>query len=86
VVAYVSQSINKTKTKYNSYEGECLIVVRAILSFQCYFYGSPFTLVINHQPFKFLMKLDRFIKKLAKWALILHEYNFDIVHNASRVN
>jgi hypothetical protein len=48
VVAYVSQSNNKTKAKYSSYEWECLVIVWAIYSFQCYFYGSPFTLVTNH--------------------------------------
>jgi hypothetical protein len=27
VVAYVNQSNNKTKAKYNSYEGECFVVI-----------------------------------------------------------
>ncbi len=48
VVAYASQSNNKTKSKYTSYEGECFIVVWAIYFFKCYLYGSPFTLVIDH--------------------------------------
>jgi hypothetical protein len=56
VVAYASQSNNKTYVKYSSYEGECL-VVSMIFSFKCYLYGSPFTLVTNHQPLKFLMEL-----------------------------
>jgi hypothetical protein len=32
------------------------------------------------------MELDRFIGKLAKWALIFQEYNFNIVHEAGKVN
>jgi hypothetical protein len=48
VVAYVSWSNNKTKAMYNSYEGECLVVVWVVSSFHCYFYGSPFTLIIDH--------------------------------------
>jgi hypothetical protein len=47
VVVYANWSNNKTKAKYSSYEGECL-VVWAIFSFICYLYGSPFTLVIDH--------------------------------------
>jgi len=38
VVAYASQSNNKTKAKYNSYEGECLVVVWVVSSFQCYLF------------------------------------------------
>jgi hypothetical protein len=74
------------KTKYNSYEGERLVVVWAISSFQCYFCGSPFILVLNHQPLKFLIKLDRFTRKFARWALILQKYDFHIVHRINRVN
>jgi hypothetical protein len=32
------------------------------------------------------MELDQFKGKLARWALILHEYDFVIVHRASKVN
>ncbi len=85
VVVYANWSNNKTKAKYSSYEGECL-VVWAIFSFICYLYGSPFTLVIDHQPLKFLMELDRLTSKLAKRAFILQEYNFDIIHRAYKVN
>jgi hypothetical protein len=76
-----------TKAKYNSYEGECLAVMWAIFSFWCYLYGSPLTLVIDHQPLKFFIKSDQFIREFAKQAwLILHEYDFDIVHQVGRVN
>jgi hypothetical protein len=55
MVAYASQSNNKMKAKYNSYEGEWLVVVWVVSSLRCYLYGSPFTLVTNHQPLKFLV-------------------------------
>jgi len=42
VVAYVNQSNNKTKVRYNSYEGECITIVWAVSYFQCYLYVSPF--------------------------------------------
>jgi hypothetical protein len=32
------------------------------------------------------MESDRLITKLARWALILQEYDFDIIHRSSRVN
>ncbi len=85
VVAYANWSNNKMEGKYSSYEGECLIVVWVVSSFQCYFYGSPFILITNHQFLKFLME-SVIIGKLAKCAFILQEYDFDIIHRLSRVN
>ncbi len=70
MATYVNRSNNKTKVKYSSYEGECFIVVWAISPFWCYLYGSPFSLVMDHQPLKFLMELNCFIRKLVIWALI----------------
>jgi hypothetical protein len=32
------------------------------------------------------MESDQFIGKLVKWVFILHEYDFNIVHMASKVN
>ncbi len=86
VVAYASWSNNKTEAKYSSYEGECFVVVWVVSSFRCNFYGSPFILITNHQPLKFLMESDKLIRKLAMWPLILEEYDFDIIHKSSRVN
>ncbi len=43
-------------------------------------------MVIDHQPLKFLMESNQLTRKLVRWAFILQEYDFDIVHKASRVN
>jgi hypothetical protein len=42
--------------------------------------------VIDHQPLKWLMESDKLIGKLARWALILMEYDFKVVHRAGLVN
>jgi len=42
--------------------------------------------VTNHHALKFLMEFDWFTKKLGRWALILEEYDFDIVHYVGRIN
>jgi hypothetical protein len=55
VVAYTNGSNNKMKAKYSSYVRECLAVVWVVSSFRYYLYGSPFILITNKQPLKFLM-------------------------------
>lgn len=32
------------------------------------------------------MVLNRLIRKLTRWAIILHEYDFDVVHRVGKVN
>jgi len=80
VIAYASRSNNKTESNYSSYEGECLVVVWAIIHFRPYLYGTNFTLYTNHQPIKWLMTNDKFTGKLVRWALILQEYEFKVIH------
>jgi hypothetical protein len=46
--------------------GVCL----GMVTFWCYLFGSPFTLMINHQPLKWFMEFDWFKRKLAKWGFI----------------
>ncbi|BBM99381.1 hypothetical protein Mp_1g20900 [Marchantia polymorpha subsp. ruderalis] len=62
------------------YEGECLAAVWVVTHFRCYLF------VTNHQPLKWLMESDKLIGKLARWALILQEYDFHVVHRPEVAN
>ncbi len=80
VIAYASRSNNKVKSNYSSYNGDCLAVVWVVIHFKPYLYGTNFTLYTNHQPIKWLMTNDKLISKLSRWALILQEYEFKVIH------
>jgi hypothetical protein len=82
IIAYASQSNNDAEAKYSSYEGECLAVVWAVAHFHPYLHGQSSTLLTVHQPLKWLMEFDKLTRKLARWALILQEYDFEVVHKA----
>jgi hypothetical protein len=79
VIAYASQS-NKAETNYSSYEGECLAVVWVVIHLMPYLYGTNFTLYTNHRPIKRLMTNNKLTGKLVRWALILQEYEFKVIH------
>jgi hypothetical protein len=80
VIACASQNNNKAKSNYFSYEGECLVVIWAIIHFRLYIYGTKFTLYTNHQPIKWSMTNNKLIGKLAHWALLLQEYKLKVIH------
>jgi hypothetical protein len=80
VITYASRSNNKAKSNYSLDEGGCLAVVWVIIQFRPYLYGTNFTLYIDHQPIKWLMTNYKLIGKLVRWALILQEYEFKVIH------
>ena len=86
MVAYASRSNNNAKAEYSLYEGECLVAVWAIAHFQCYLYGSEFLLVTDHQPLKWFTESDKLSGKLVRWALMLQEYDFKVVHRSGLLN
>jgi hypothetical protein len=49
-------------------------------TFQALSLWHQFHLYIDHQPVKWLMTNDKLTSKLACWALILHEYEFKVIH------
>jgi len=79
VITYAFRRNNKAESNYSSYEGECLVVVWAVIHFKPYLYGIEFTLYIDHQPIKWLMTNDKLTSKLVRWALILQEYEFKVI-------
>jgi hypothetical protein len=66
VIVYASRNNNKAESNYFSYEGECLVIVWAVIHFKPYPYGTKFTLYIDHQPIKWLMTNDKLTSKLAR--------------------
>ena len=86
VIADASKSNNTAKANYSSYEREALGAVWAIAHFRPYLNGQRFALVIDHQPLRWLVELEKLTGKLARWALLLQEYDFEVVHSARITN
>ncbi|GAQ87978.1 putative retrotransposon protein [Klebsormidium nitens] len=86
VVAYASRSNNRTERNYSSYHGECLAAVWGVQIFRWYPYGRHFTLITDHEPLKWLMTNMRLTGMHARWANILQEYEFEIVHRSGLKN
>ncbi len=83
VIDYASRSNNKAENNYFSYEGECFVIIWAVIHFKPYLYGTNFTLYTDHEPIKWLMTNDTLTGKLARCALILQEYEFKAIHRPS---
>ena len=80
MVACISRSLNKHEKSYGSYHGELCAAVWAIRSFRHYLHGTPFTLITDHQPLKWLLTTPNLEGKPARWMLMVQEFDFEVKH------
>jgi hypothetical protein len=79
--ACISRSLNKHERNYSSYKGEMLAAVWGCKSFRHHLLGGPkFTLVTDHQPLTYLMGTDGLTGQYARFAAVMQEYDFEVVH------
>lgn len=80
VIEYMSQRFSDTQKNYSVTERECLAVVLAIEKWRSYIEGAKFTVVTDHASLQWLYNLKDPSGRLARWALRLLPYEFEIIH------
>lgn len=79
-VSYGSRSLRGREPNYAATELECLAALFAITHFREFLEGYKFTLFTDHSSLLWLHKLKNPSGRLARWAVQLQQYDFDIVH------
>lgn len=80
VIEYMSQRLSSTQMNYSVTERECLSLILAIEKWRSYIEGSKFTVITDHASLKWLYNLKDPSGRLARWALRLLPYDFEILH------
>ena len=80
-VAFASRKL-KPRENYSVVEKECLAIVWALQFFYPYLYGQHFVVETDHQPLTWLQRMKNQNPRLARWALTLQPYKFDVRHRA----
>ena len=79
-VAFFSRKLLPQEQRYSATELEGLAVVDAITHFGIYLISSPFTVETDHMALSFLNTCKLTNGCLARWAMKLQSYTFDIKH------
>ena len=79
-ILYISRALSAAERNYTTTERECLALVWSLKRLRPYLEGYVFTAVTDHSALKWLRTMKEPTGRLARWALELQHWNFDIVH------
>jgi len=75
-IYYLSRTLIGAESRYNPIEKECLALVFAILKTRHYLIGQTIHVIFRVNPIRLLItKLESLNLRLAKWALLLSQYD-----------
>ena len=85
-ISYSGRKLLPAEKNYSMTEREALAVVAGIKYFQPYVYGRRFTVHTDHNAVRWLMNIKEPTGRLARWAVLLQQYDFNIVHRSGKSN
>ena len=87
VVNYGGRGLRNHEKRYGITDLECLGLIHAIRESHVYVCDKEFKVITDHLSLKFLRNLKLSPNnRLARWALVLQPYRFDIVYKAGKTH
>ena len=85
-VYYASRQMNPVEKKYTVMEHEALAVIYACKKFRHYLLGYPIVFHTDHDSLKYLVNKPDLSGRIARWILLLQEFNYEVVVKAGKAN
>lgn len=81
-VYFASGKTTSAEEKYASYELEVLAIVNALKKFRVYLLGIKFKIITDCQAFALTMRKKDLSARVARWALQLEEFDYEVCHRS----
>ena len=86
LVYYASQQMSPVEQKYTTTEREALAVVYACKKFRHYLLGYQIIFHMDHDSLKYLVNKPDLSGRIARWILLLQEFNYEVVVKSGKSN
>jgi len=86
VIAYASRRLTPAEHNYKTTEKEYLAVTLAIRKMRCYLEGYRFEVITDHLALKWLNSIETPSGQIARWALELQQFQFDVRYRRGKLN
>lgn len=83
-IYYSSGKTTPAERRYTSYELEVLAIIKALVKFRVYLLGLHFKIVTDCRAFTLTMNKKDLCVRVARWALLLEEFDYVIEHRPGR--
>jgi len=88
VIAYGGRTLKSGEPNYPISEKEALAIVCGVKNFRQYLYGCKerFVIVTDHSACKYIMNIQDATGRLARWAIYLQMYDFEIQYKKGELH
>jgi hypothetical protein len=83
-VRYASRALQVPESKWTTREQELLAVIWACETFHRYLWGRKFLIQTDHANLQWLQAVSPQTSRLARWAMRLAEYDFELQHRSGK--
>lgn len=83
-IYYASQLLNSAERNYTTTEREALAMIDFLHKFRHYLLANHFIIYVDHGALLHLVNRPVVSGRIARWMLLLQEYNFEIIHRPGR--
>lgn len=85
-IAYASKQLTPTKRNYSFTERECLAMVFSAKKFRHYLICTLVVFFVDHMTIKYLVNKLELGGMLARWILLLEEFDYTVEYKPSRIH
>jgi transposase InsO family protein len=85
-IGFVSRKLLDVETRYTVMERELLALVYCLAKFRRYLVDAHFRVYTDNKAVKFLVNKETMNARMARWVLLIQEFDFDIHHISGKHN
>ena len=85
-VYYASRQMSPTEKKYTTTECEALAIIYACKKFWHYLLGYRIVFHMDHDSLKYLVNKSGLSDRIARWILLLQEFNYEVMVKPGKAN